>query len=331
VDRPLTDGDRLPVEDVVGRLRTDLAAGQVALLVAPPGSGKSTIAPLRLLDEPWLDERRILLLEPRRLATRATARRMADLLSERVGETVGYVTRDERRVSAATRIEVVTEGILTRRLQHDPELPGVGLVIFDEFHERNLQTDLGLALTVDVLQSLRPDLRVLLMSATIDAERIADALNDHLGTRPPVITSESRQYPIDVRYAGSLSKSKAGGDVLVFLPGMGEIVRTHNQLADEGALAEIHRLHGSLPLDEQATALAPAMRRKVVLSTDIAETSLTVEGRHDPPANRLDLPGLRRPTGRAGRANRRRRGVPGLVQGGAGGPKTADSTRDHRG
>lgn len=311
MDNPTADApDRLPVEEVVDSLRSALTDPGTALLVAPPGSGKSTIVPLRLLDEPWLDDRRIMVLEPRRLATRAAARRMSDLLGERVGETVGYVTRDERRVGSATRIEVVTEGILTRRLQNDPELSDFGLVIFDEFHERNLQTDLGLALTLDVKQSLRPDLRLLLMSATIDADTIADALASHLSVRPPVITSDSRQYPIDVRYAGSASKSKAGakrrtaqrgrpnssdpvprvcrlihraldeeiGDVLVFLPGMGEIVRTERQLTDDGVLAEIHRLHGSLSLDDQATALAPSMRRKVVLSTDIAETSLTVEG-----------------------------------------------------
>ncbi len=311
MEKPTADGfDRLPVEDVVGSLRSALIDPGTALLVAPPGSGKSTIVPLRLLDEPWLDGRRIMVLEPRRLATRAAARRMSDLLGERVGETVGYITREERRVGSATRIEVVTEGILTRRLQNDPELAGVGLVIFDEFHERNLQTDLGLALTLDVKQSLRPDLRLLLMSATIDADAIADALESQVSIRPPVITSDSRQHPIEVRYAGSVSKTKAGskrrsaqrgrpnssdpvprvcrlihraldeeiGDVLVFLPGMGEIVRTERQLSDDGVLAEIHRLHGSLSLDEQATALAPSRRRKVVLSTDIAETSLTVEG-----------------------------------------------------
>lgn len=307
------DDGRLPVEDVVPALKSALSDSGTALLVAPPGSGKSTIVPLRLLDEPWLDGGRIMVLEPRRLATRAAARRMSDLREERVGETVGYVTRDERRIGPGTRIEVVTEGILTRRLQNDPELSGVGLVIFDEFHERNLQTDLGLALTLDVIGSLRPDLRLLLMSATIDAEAIAEALESQLAIRPPVIASESRQYPIDVRYAGSgrtaggsrsnpnsRKRSGAGrnfndpvpavcrlvhraldeevGDVLVFLPGMGEIVRTERQLTDDGVLAEIHRLHGSLSLDDQATALAPSMRRKVVLSTDIAETSLTVEG-----------------------------------------------------
>ncbi len=311
VESPTADEfDRLPVEEVVEPLKSALIDPGTALLVAPPGSGKSTIVPLRLLNEPWLDGRRIMVLEPRRLATRAAARRMSDLLGERVGETVGYITREERRVGPATRIEVVTEGILTRRLQNDPELAGIGLIIFDEFHERNLQTDLGLALTLDVKQSLRGDLRLLLMSATIDADAIADALESHLTVRPPVITSDSRQHPINVRYAGSVSKAKAGskrrsaqrgrphssdpvprvcrlihraldeeiGDVLVFLPGMGEIVRTERQLTDDGVLAEIHRLHGSLSLDDQATALTPSMRRKVVLSTDIAETSLTVEG-----------------------------------------------------
>ncbi len=296
----------LPVEEVVPDVRAALVGDRVAVLVAPPGSGKTTIVPLRLVDEPWLDGRRILVLEPRRLATRAAAHRMASLLDERVGRTVGYTTRDDRATSADTRIEVVTEGILTRRLQNDPELSGVGAILFDEFHERNLQTDLGLALTLDVAQSLRPDLRVLLMSATIDADHIAASLSDHLDRPVPVITSASREHPIDVRY--SPAKAPGGGrrqrrirhsrrdlanhtatvinralddevgDVLVFLPGVGEINAVADELADRDTPAEVHRLHGGLSLDEQDAALRPQMRRKVVLSTDIAETSLTVEG-----------------------------------------------------
>ncbi len=298
--------DRLPVEEVVPELRVALADRRTALLVAPPGSGKTTIVPLRLLDEPWLDRRRILVLEPRRLATRAAAHRMASLLGERAGRTVGFTTRDDRVVSAETRIEVVTEGVLTRRLQNDPELSGVGAILFDEFHERNLQTDLGLALTLDVAQSIRPDLRVLLMSATIDAEQISGALSDHLDQPVPVVTSASREHPIDVRYTPA--KPPGGGrrprrprhnrrdlvahvtsvvhraldeevgDVLVFLPGIGEINAVADELDAGGVPAEIHRLHGGLSLDEQDGALQPSMRRKVVLSTDIAETSLTVEG-----------------------------------------------------
>jgi ATP-dependent helicase HrpB len=308
-DRLSGDPERLPVEEVIGDIRRLLSDDRYGILVAPPGSGKTTIVPLRLLQEPWLDGRRIVVLEPRRLATRAAAQRMARLLDEAVGGTVGYTTRDERRVSADTRIEVVTEGILTRRLQNDPELPGTGLILFDEFHERNLQTDLGLALAVDVQQSIRPDLRILLMSATIDADHIATTLSGHLDRLDQpveIVTSDAREHPIEIRHtSGGSRRGKAGrrarpgrwndpvpavvelihralddevGDVLVFLPGMGEIARTADRLEHDGVAAEIHRLHGSLSLDEQAAALAPSMRRKVVLSTDIAETSLTVEG-----------------------------------------------------
>ncbi|MDH4278836.1 MAG: ATP-dependent helicase HrpB [Acidimicrobiia bacterium] len=306
VPNPGAGAGRLPVEEVVPELRSALAQHRLGVLVAPPGSGKTTIVPLRLVDEPWLDGRRILVLEPRRLATRAAAHRMASLLRERVGRTAGFTTRDDRATSAETRIEVVTEGILTRRLQNDPELSGVGAILFDEFHERNLQTDLGLALTLDVAQSLRPDLRVLLMSATIDADQISAALSDHLDQPVPVLTSSSREHPIDIRFTpvkptgggrrqrrprhnrndlvGHVTSvihralDEEVGDALVFLPGIGEINAVAEQLETDGVLAEIHRLHGGLSLDEQDAALQPSMRRKVVLSTDIAETSLTVEG-----------------------------------------------------
>ena len=165
-DRPLPD---LPVADKLAELTAALDIGSPTVLVAPPGAGKTTLVPLALLDEPWLGDQKIVMLEPRRLATRAAARRMAELLGERVGETVGYQTRDERQIGPGTRIEVVTEGILTRRLQNDPELPGVGLVVFDEVHERNLPTDIGLAFAIDARRHLRPDLRLLAMSATPDA------------------------------------------------------------------------------------------------------------------------------------------------------------------
>ncbi|MFW2339942.1 MAG: ATP-dependent helicase HrpB [Acidimicrobiia bacterium] len=285
---PPTD---LPIEEAVPAVRTALRDEGHAVLVAPPGSGKTTIAPLRLLDEPWLGGRRITVLEPRRLATRAAARRMAFLLGEEAGETVGYVTRTDRRVSSRTRIEVVTEGVLTRRLQSDPELPGVGLVVFDEFHERNLQTDLGLALAMDARQMLRPDLRILVMSATIDPAPIALLLGD---SHPaPVITSEARTFPIDIRWeprprqtwlephvAAVIGQALRAdeGDLLVFLPGIGEINRVRRALLDQGVDAEVHRLHGSLSIEEQDAALLPALGRKIVLATDIAETSLTVEG-----------------------------------------------------
>src|SRR5438067_10440975 len=210
----------LPVEESVAALRLALAAYGQAVLQAPPGAGKTTVVPLRLLDEPWLGGGRIVMLEPRRLATRAAARRMAVLLGEEVGATVGYRTRDERRTGPGTRIEVVTEGILTRRLQQDPALPGVGLVIFDEYHERNLHADLALALTLDAGPALRPDLRLLVMSATLDTARIAallgsagagdggaglaagasGAAGDRGGGAAPVIVSEGRVWPVDIRF-----------------------------------------------------------------------------------------------------------------------------------
>jgi ATP-dependent helicase HrpB len=287
----------LPVLDVVDDLRAALAGRGVAVLQAPPGAGKTTGVPPALLDEPWLAGQRIVMLEPRRLATRAAARRMAALRRERVGEIIGYRTRDDRAVGPTTRIEVVTEGILTRRLQRDPALEGVGLVIFDEFHERSLQADLGLALALDARRHLRPDLRLLVMSATLDGDRVA-ALAGGDGGPAPVVTSESRAHPVDVRWdprrprqhlepamAGAIRRvlrTEPEGDVLAFLPGAGEIQRTATELRDAlGAEpVDLHLLYGALPAGEQDAALAPGLpgRRKVVLATDIAETSLTVEG-----------------------------------------------------
>jgi ATP-dependent helicase HrpB len=261
------------------------------VLVAPPGAGKTTIVPLALLDEPWLRDRRIVMLEPRRLATRAAARRMAELSGRPVGDLVGYQTRDERHIGPATRIEVVTEGILTRRLQNDPELPGVGIVIFDEVHERNLTTDLGLALSLDAAATIRPDLAILAMSATADRATLSAALDD-----APVIESEGRSFPVDVRWLPRDRRERVEdavvravrtalrdepGDVLVFLPGVGEIMRTKSALVGlVGDDVDIRPLAGALSVAEQDQALEPSVpgRRRVVLSTDIAETSLTVEG-----------------------------------------------------
>lgn len=266
------------------------------MLVAPPGAGKTTLVPLRLLDEPWLEGRRIVMLEPRRLAARAAGHRLAQLLGEQPGGTVGYQTRDERRIGPTTRIEVVTEGILTRRLQSDPELPGAGLVVFDEVHERNLPTDLGLALCLDVQRTLRPDLRLLAMSATADTARLAHVLGHTTGSDAPVIVSEGRQHPVEVRWAPPRRDDRPAeataalvlralqeepGDVLVFLPGLGEIRRVEALLAGRvDADVDVLALAGALGLAEQDRALAPSPpgRRRVVLSTDIAETSLTVEG-----------------------------------------------------
>jgi ATP-dependent helicase HrpB len=298
----------LPVAACLDDLRAALAGPGRAVLQAPPGAGKTTAVPLALRDEPWLGGRRIVVLEPRRLATRAAARRMAALLGERVGDTVGFRTRDDRAVGPSTRIEVVTEGILTRRLQHDPGLDGIGLVVFDEFHERSLQADLGLALAVDARRHLRPDLRIIVMSATLDGERVAGLLgggsaggtgggSGDPGGPAPIVTSESRAHPVDVRWSPrrkqdrlepavtaavrQVLRAESEGDLLVFLPGAAQIRRTAEQLADaELRDVDVHQLFGALPAGEQDAALVPGLpgRRKVVLATDIAETSLTVEG-----------------------------------------------------
>ena len=282
----------LPIESVIDDVRHALAEQRASVLTAEPGAGKTTVVPLRLIDEAWLGGGRIVMLEPRRVATRAAARRMAALTGTDVGDVIGYRTRDERRTSAATRIEVVTEGVLTRRLQSDPELNGVALVIFDEFHERNLQGDLGLALTLDARAALRPDLRVLVMSATLDVRKVSA----HLGGAP-VVSSEGRQHPVEIRWTPRAKNDRLDvattaavmralreerGDVLVFLPGAGEIHRVAQGLQIEGVDADvdIRPLYGAMSAADQDAALAPAEpgRRKVVLSTDIAETSLTVEG-----------------------------------------------------
>jgi ATP-dependent helicase HrpB len=292
----------LPVEEVVAPVVTALAERGLAVLQAAPGAGKTTVVPLRLLDQPWLGGDRILLLQPRRVAARAAARRMSELVGDEVGGLVGYRTRDDRRVGARTRLEVVTDGILTRRLQADPSLPGVGLVIFDEFHERRLQADLGLALTLEARAGLRPQLRVLVMSATLAADAVAELLGRSDGSGPvAVVRSAGRAFPVEVVWADGpaapASDPVAGtvrlvtravaereGDVLVFLPGVGEITRVaralHGAPADGGGPLDVRPLHGSLSPAEQDAALlaAPGGRRKVVLATDVAETSLTVEG-----------------------------------------------------
>ena len=285
----------LPVTEVIGQVAQALGTVGSAVLVAPPGAGKTTLVPLWLRTESWLNGLKIVMLEPRRLAARAAGHRMAFLLGEEVGGTVGYQTRDERRIGAQTRIEVVTEGVLTRRLQNDPELPGTGLVIFDEVHERNLPTDLGLALALDTRRNLRPDLKLLAMSATAQAAQLSALLGGSSGPCPTV-TSEGRTHPIDIRWAPpgkgfKLDQAVAEtvllalrndiGDVLVFLPGIGEITRVY-QLLDTRVAAnvDLYPLAGALSLRDQDKALAPspAGRRRVVLSTDIAETSLTVSG-----------------------------------------------------
>ncbi|ODA92781.1 ATP-dependent helicase HrpB [Mesorhizobium sp. SEMIA 3007] len=281
----------LPVSAVLPALSEALGAGNSAVLVAPPGAGKTTLVPLALLDAPWMGTGKIILLEPRRLAARAAARRMAQLLDEEPGATVGYAMRMENRTSARTRILVVTEGVLARMILDDPELPGVSAVIFDEFHERSLDGDFGLALALDVQGALRPDLRLLVMSATLDGARVAKLLSG-----APVIESEGRAFPVDISYderpAGvpiedAMAKAiraalaDESGSVLAFLPGQREIERTAERLAGKvGADTDIVPLYGQLDGKAQDAAIkpAPAGRRKVVLATSIAETSITIDG-----------------------------------------------------
>ncbi|WP_397451258.1 ATP-dependent helicase HrpB [Pseudomonas sp. NA-150] len=334
----------LPIDAVLPALRDALAVRHEAVLEAPPGAGKTTRVPLALLEETWLAGQTILMLEPRRLAARAAAERLASELGEKVGETVGYRIRLESKVGPNTRIEVVTEGILTRRLQDDPALDGVGLLIFDEFHERSLDADLALALSLNGRALFRDDqpLKILLMSATLEGERLSGLLDD-----APVIRSDGRMFPVDMRWSrpfqvGEFIEPRVvqavldaldaeSGSLLVFLPGQAEIRRVNQQL--EEALSGRHDillcpLHGELDLSAQRAAIepAPSGTRKVVLATNIAETSLTINGvrvvidaglarvpRFDPGSGmtRLDTQRISRAsaTQRAGRAGRLEPGV----------------------
>jgi ATP-dependent RNA helicase HrpB len=282
----------LPVESAIPRLKTALDRERRAVLVAAPGAGKTTIVPLRLKDEPWLEGRKIVMLEPRRLAARAAARRLAANRAEAVGAVVGYRVRFDTVVSARTRIEVVTEGVLTRLLESDPGLEDYGLVIFDEFHERSIHADLGLALALQAQTILRPDLRLLVMSATIDAGAVARVLESERGPAP-VIEAAGRIYPVETRYrpprpdqrlpghvAGVVRDAleAESGDVLVFLPGVGEIRRVEAMLTDPPIDARILPLYGTLPVEAQDAVFATGASRKVVLATSIAETSVTIPG-----------------------------------------------------
>jgi len=282
----------LPIDDALPDLAGALAGNNAAVLVAPPGAGKTTRVPLVLLDEPWAKGKKILVLEPRRLAARAAAARMASTLGEQVGDTVGLRVRFESKVTKRTRIEVVTEGVFTRLILDDPSLESIAAVLFDEFHERSLDADLGLALARDAQQGLRQDLRLLVMSATLDGARVAALLGN-----APVVESEGRAFPVETRYLGrdprtpierqvadavERALSAETGSLLVFLPGAGEIRRSETLLKERVTATNIDivALYGALDAREQDRAISPspAGRRKAVLATSIAETSLTIEG-----------------------------------------------------
>ena len=282
----------LPIDDVLDQLRETLRRSARAVLVAPPGAGKTTRVPLALLDEPWAVGRTFLLLEPRRLAARAAAERMAQTLGERVGETVGLRVRLESRVSAATRIEVVTEGVFARRILADPALDGAAAVLFDEFHERSLDADTGLALALDAQSGLREDLRLLVMSATLDGARVSALMDE-----APVVESLGRAFPVETRYEARASGERVEdavarcvmrvlraerGSILAFLPGQGEIGRVAERIATaaDAAGAQVAPLYGALDRTAQDRAVRPSPdgRRKIVLATSVAETSLTIEG-----------------------------------------------------
>lgn len=279
----------LPVVDIVDSIKEHLITQNTLIVQAPPGAGKSTLLPLTLLEEPWLAGQKILMLEPRRLAAKTIAARMSDLYGTELGDTIGYRIRFENRVTATTRIEVVTEGILTRMLHHDNALEGVGLVIFDEFHERSIHADVAMALCRETQQVLRPELRMLIMSATLNMPQLTRLL------KAPVVQSEGKQYPVEVIYAGGQDERllpevtsrlivkamrEQDGDVLVFLPGEGEIRKCAELLKPELRGMAIHPLYGMLPFGDQQAAIVPNKqgKRKVVLATSIAETSLTIEG-----------------------------------------------------
>jgi ATP-dependent helicase HrpB len=339
--QPLFDAT-LPVVGVLSGLRSALNSHSNVVLEAPPGAGKSTVVPLALLHEPWLGDRRILMLEPRRLAARAVAERMARSLNENIGETVGYRMRLDTRVGPNTRIEVITEGVLTRWLQEDPELEGVGLVIFDEFHERNLQSDLGLALLLDARSALETNLKILLMSATLDSDSLVKFLDSVAR-----VQADGRLFPVEHRYVGDgwplmpedglphailhclrRALAETEGDILVFLPGAAEIRRVTMAWQDVPPQVRVLPLYGELSANEQDAALtsAPLGRRHVILATNIAETSLTLPGvrvvidsglvrrsRFDPATgmSRLDTVRISRSAAiqRAGRAGRLAPGV----------------------
>ena len=269
-----------PVEEILGDVRRSLAANRSVVITAPPGSGKTTRVPPALLGEPWLRGRKVVMLEPRRLAARSCAGYIARAMGEEVGGTVGYQVRLERRVSAKTRLEIVTEGLLAQRLLADPELSDAGLVVFDEFHERSLACDTSFALALETRRALRDDLRLVVMSATLDADEVAAHLGD-----ADIVRAEGRMFPVETKYLGGVAVPAAvsralgetDGDILCFLPGEGEIRRAKEALASLRGV-DVLPLFGSLPKDEQDRVFDFSPRRKVILATSIAETSLTIPG-----------------------------------------------------
>lgn len=279
----------LPITEVIADVRLHLADGNTLIVNAPPGAGKSTLLPLALMDELWLEGKKILMLEPRRLAARTIAIRMADLLHEEVGQSVGYRIRFENRIGKSTQVEVLTEGILTRMLHSDNTLEGVGMVIFDEFHERSIHADVALALCREAQQVLRPDLRILIMSATLNMPQLTDLL------KAPAVISKGKQYPVEIIYGNGAdmfmipelmartivkAAKEKEGDILAFFPGEGEIKKCEELLKKDLRTFSLHPLYGQLPYHKQHAAIMPNKtgKRKVVLATSIAETSLTIEG-----------------------------------------------------
>ncbi|NDA48030.1 MAG: DEAD/DEAH box helicase, partial [Alphaproteobacteria bacterium] len=279
----------LPIDSVLPQIGAHLASQNSAVLVAPPGAGKTTRVPLYLLEQDFCRTGKIIVLEPRRLAARAAAERMASMLGETIGQTIGLRVRLQSKISHQTRIEIVTEGVFTRMILDDPELEGVAAVLFDEYHERSLDADLGLALALDAQSGLREDLRILVMSATLDGARVAGLLG-----KAPVIESQGRAYPIETLYVGRdpllrieeqmvktimQALNAQSGSLLAFLPGQGEIIRTANLLSDKlkDPLIDVCPLYGAMDREAQDLAVSPAKtgRRKIVLATSIAETSLT--------------------------------------------------------
>ncbi len=279
----------LPAAEVVSELKETLSSSNTAIIKAPPGAGKSTLLPIELVNESWLNGKKILMLEPRRLAAKSIARRMSEMTGTRLSEEIGYRIRFDQKATEETRIEVITEGILTRMIHSDNALENVGILIFDEFHERNLHSEVGLALSREIQEILRPDLRIILMSATIDTESLSKMLD------AKVIESKGRQFPVEINYAGEIDSYDIGsdtarqvtrisketkGDILVFLPGQGEIKKAETLLRNSLPDTLICPLYGQLPFPAQQRAIMPDKngKRKIVLATDIAETSLTIEG-----------------------------------------------------